>query len=66
MADTVYKIHPEVFHPGANRRQLTAGDDIALVIHDADGPVYGVLHLNDYILKNSARHDAFSILPVSG
>ena len=65
MTDTVDKAEAEVFHPRPDGRKLTAGDDIALIIHDADRSVDGVFHLNNNVLKNSARHNAFSILPLS-
>jgi hypothetical protein len=36
--------------------KLAAGHDKTLLVHDADGSVHRVLHLNDHILKYSAGH----------
>ena len=46
----------EIVEPGADDRQLAAGHDKALLIHDPDGAVDGVLHLNNHILEDSAGH----------
>ena len=44
----------------ADQRQLTGGDDEALLVHNADRPVEIVLHLGDHILKDPAGHFASS------
>ena len=42
----------------ADTRQLAAGDNAALGVHDADDPIRGFLELQHYILKDPSRHDS--------
>ena len=56
----------DIFAPlGADGRQLAAGDDGALRVHDADGAIGGLLKLQNHVLKNSTRHDGIlpSVIP---
>lgn len=47
----------EVVKPGTDQGKLTARHNIALIVHHADGPVDGILHLSDHTLENSTGHN---------
>ena len=46
----------KVVQAGADHRKLACRDNETLFIHDADGPIYRVLHLNNHVLENPAGH----------